>query len=66
MPDTIVVHTKCPFCLLHSNINVPAEGYQDWLDGALIQNALPELSASARELLITGICDTCFPSSPEN
>lgn len=30
------------------------EQYQNWLDGALIQNALPQLTAEEREFLMTG------------
>lgn len=31
------------------------EGFQSWLDGELIQRALPHCSASTRELLINGM-----------
>ena len=31
-----------------------------WEDGAMAQDAFPELSASQREALITGICDECW------
>jgi len=31
------------------------EQYQRWLDGALIQDALPHLNAEQREFLMTGI-----------
>tara|TARA_A100001037_G_scaffold264069_1_gene254649 strand:- start:874 stop:1086 length:213 start_codon:yes stop_codon:yes gene_type:complete len=32
----------------------------DWQDGELIQDALPYLSASEREMLISGTCDDCW------
>jgi hypothetical protein len=31
------------------------KGYQAWLAGELIQNALPDLTAAQREILMTGI-----------
>ena len=31
------------------------EGFQAWLDGEMIQNALPHCSSSTRELLINGL-----------
>jgi hypothetical protein len=31
-----------------------------WEGGELIQDAMPYLSAGERELLISGICETCF------
>jgi hypothetical protein len=41
--------------------------YQKWQDGALIQNAMPYLTADEREFLMTGITkeewDTCFKGS---
>lgn len=35
--------------------SVQLEGYHKWCNGTLIQNALPDLSPSDREILITGI-----------
>ena len=37
-----------------------SEGAIKYSQGAVIQNACPYLSASDRELLITGICDPCW------
>ena len=31
-----------------------------WQDGALIQDVLPYLTASERELFISGTCDNCW------
>lgn len=52
--------TRCPNCGEIHDIWVPIEGYRRWQAGALIQEALPELPAKDRELLITGLCDKCF------
>jgi hypothetical protein len=56
----MLVNTECPFCLEHNEIEVPEQGYKSWIEGELIQRALPELSASEREALMTGICDYCW------
>lgn len=34
--------------------------YQDWRKGMFIQDALPELPASVREMLMTGLGDDAF------
>jgi hypothetical protein len=39
---------------------VPEEGFHNWQGGELIQNALPELTADERELLISGTCPSCW------
>jgi hypothetical protein len=35
-------------------------GYRRWLEGTLIQDALPDLSPAEREILMTGIGDEDF------
>ena len=51
---------ECCMCLETFSIVVSAEGYAEWQGGELIQEALPELSAGERELLISGTCDPCW------
>lgn len=34
--------------------------YLKWVNGDLIQNAMPYVSLDNRELLISGTCGTCF------
>ena len=58
--SAIIVITACPFCDKAHEVLVNEEDYLDWQDGELVQNAFPYLSASERELLITGIDDTCW------
>lgn len=36
-------------------LDVTEEQYRAWQDGALIQNAMPHLSADDREFILTGI-----------
>ena len=51
------------------DLTVNVEGFVNWQSGKLIQDALPELSAGERELLISGTCDECwqrlFPDGDE-
>lgn len=56
----MVLAIVCPFCGKTSYVVVPEKGFQDWQAGALIQDAMPELSADERELLISGICPECW------
>ena len=57
----VVVEVTCPFCGKVSQLTIPTEGYTAWkLHGVLVQDAFPQLSAEDRELLISGICPTCW------
>lgn len=49
----------CPFCGAEHEVNVPFEGYLAWGNGELIQDALPMLTATEREQLISNLCPTC-------
>lgn len=53
----------CIFCLREVVIVASTEGMQKWASGVHIQNALPELSADDREILISGSCGKCFDES---
>lgn len=51
----------CTGCGRMFSLSVSIAGYFAWKRGEqLIQNALPDLKAEERELLITGICGKCF------
>lgn len=50
----------CPMCQCENTIRIDREGAIKYSEGALIQNAFPNLTESERELLLTGICDTCW------
>lgn len=53
---------KCTFCGKDNRVEVPESqmaGYDKWLGGMSIQDAMPGLSAGKREVLMTGICLTC-------
>lgn len=56
----ICVVTQCPFCGRGNEVEVNEVDYWDWQDGVLAQDAFPYLSADEREMLISGICPTCW------
>ena len=61
LPVTTVVTVPCHFCKELQEIeNVTVQGFANWQNGELIQNALPELNTDQRELLISGICPKCW------
>lgn len=52
--------TYCPFCGHINSIEVNITDYWDWQNGALVQDAFPYLSVDEREMIISGICPTCW------
>lgn len=64
--NPITVSATCPFCGQKQHTKVDLSGFLAWRSGVLIQDALPELSADDRELLLTGICQDCWPKEEEN
>lgn len=57
-----IISNRCPFCGKTHDVEVPFDGYLAWQSGELIQNAMPKLSATEREQLISGICPKCQDS----
>lgn len=53
------VALECPLCHAITEVKVDAVGFDAWLGGMLIQEALPEESPSTRETLISGLCPKC-------
>jgi len=57
----ITIVTECPICHHANEVMVNEEDYFIWaFEGELVQNAFPYLSADEREMLISGICPTCW------
>ena len=50
----------CPFCGKKMAIDIPIDAYLKWIDGVRIQDALPNIAAEDREVLLTGICPKCW------
>lgn len=58
MRDTIIAIT-CPFCRADHEVEVNFEEYVNWVSGELIQSAMPSLTPTEREQLISHICPKC-------
>lgn len=56
----VCIVTYCPFCGHANEVEVNENDYWDWQDGALAQDAFPYLPPEEREMLISGICPTCW------
>lgn len=51
----------CKYCDKVFTFEVDEAGFEKWDSGKeFIQEALPDLSAGQRELLISGTCDDCW------
>jgi len=57
---TTIVAVDCIRCKETQHITTKTEDLDSWENGELIQNAMPYLTADDREILISGICGTCF------
>ncbi len=55
----IEVKIRCPFCGTVHSVSADLYGIYAWTHGTLIQNALPDLSATEREQLISKLCPDC-------
>lgn len=61
MEEKIKITTcPCPNCGHSHELLVYPSHLEAWKSGRLIQNALTELNADERELLISGICPKCW------
>lgn len=58
----MMIEITCPFCGAPHYVVCSAEGFKAWQNGELIQNALPELTPTEREQLISRICPECQES----
>ena len=56
-PTTVV---GCIQCGESQHIKARTVDLTAWIGGELIQVAMPYLTADEREILISGICSTCF------
>ena len=67
--SNITVNCTCPFCRKTHSVEVDYRSYISWQNGTLAQYAMPELTPTEREQLISGICPTCqefiFAPPPE-
>jgi hypothetical protein len=54
------ISATCSKCKETECVMVNRQDVADWRGGKYIQDAMPYLSADERELLISGICGSCF------
>lgn len=54
-----IITLDCPFCGAVHGVEVNTSEYLAWMDGKLIQNAMPSLTATEREQLISELCPDC-------
>lgn len=54
------LNIECVVCSSQNKITVERTDMDKYMSGVLIQDAFPYLSPEQRELLITGICPTCW------
>ena len=59
----VPVEKACPFCGNKNTVMVEAQDFMDWRDGLLAQDAFPYLSADDREVIISGVCSTCWDAT---
>ena len=56
----MLMHQTCPKCFKESWSTVDRDAWNAWQDGALIQEAFPDLTASEREAIMTGYDQQCW------
>jgi len=56
----VITTPRCRECGEAGMLQIPADGWDSWQAGALIQDAFPELSADTREQLKTGYHSACW------
>lgn len=57
--DMITVANQCPFCGKEYTFKVPADGYDKYFKGVVVQSAFPTISATEREHFVSGLCAEC-------
>lgn len=58
---TTQIHTAaCQICRKTSIVHAPTEGVELYRKGVHVQDAFPTLSADERELIMTGIHQSCW------
>lgn len=55
----INVEIICPFCGAEHSVEVDLAQFEDWQNGELIQKAMPDLTPTEREQLISRMCPKC-------
>ena len=52
---------KCPYCDTSWTLKVSKDAFNKFkYEGVHVQDAFPDMSPDERELLVSGICNTCW------
>jgi len=57
--NTQALRVTCYRCSKDYVLTVRTTEYQAWMDGAILQDAMPSLTSTKRRLLIDGVCLNC-------
>ena len=55
----INIEIICPFCGAEHSVEVDSAQFEAWQNGELIQRAMPDLTPTEREQLISRMCPKC-------
>ncbi len=58
--DYICLQIGCNCCGNDYLVGTTESGYIAWLEGALIQDAMPDVSPDLREMFISATCPKCW------
>lgn len=58
--DYACIGADCACCGEGYLFGTSLTGFVSWLEGELVQKAMPELPAAYREMLISGTCPSCW------
>lgn len=58
--DVAIIDATCIKCAWTRRFTIGEIELTQWIDGAHIQNVMPYLNADDRELMISGLCGSCF------
>lgn len=60
------IHLPCVVCDFKTKKDITEEQFKQWYKGMKhIQDIFPEWTPGERELVISGLCDNCFPKDEE-
>ena len=59
-PHRYAYNIPCPVCKNKTTVEIPGDALFRYRRGAYIQNAMPMLDDAQREILMTGICGSCW------
>jgi hypothetical protein len=59
----VPVENTCPFCGDKNTVMVEAQDFMDWRNGKLAQDAFDYLSPDEREIIISGVCSSCWDAT---